>query len=82
MSLITLFLFHLNLTFQLVNMEFTKPVLFFFAQDDLENFGDVGSLEDNVESFLSHDGGGDGNIYGSLKQSLSEHKTETSKGGI
>lgn len=46
----------------------------------MENFGDVGSLEDNVESFL-HDGG-DGNIYGSLKQSLIEHKTETSKGGI
>ncbi|KAL8501347.1 hypothetical protein ACS0TY_020768 [Phlomoides rotata] len=47
-------------------------------QDDLENFGDVSSLEDNVESFLSHDGG-DGNIYGSLKQTLNEHKTETSK---
>ncbi|KAL7151742.1 hypothetical protein ABFS83_04G052000 [Erythranthe nasuta] len=47
--------------------------------DDLENFGDVGSLEDNVESFLSHDGG-DGNLYGSLKQTLTEHKTETSKG--
>ncbi|KAL8550821.1 hypothetical protein ACS0TY_000046 [Phlomoides rotata] len=48
--------------------------------DDLENFGDVSSLEDNVESFLSHDGG-DGNIYGSLKQTLNEHKTETSKAG-
>ncbi|XP_042053535.1 transcriptional corepressor LEUNIG_HOMOLOG-like [Salvia splendens] len=47
--------------------------------DDLENFGDVGSLEDNVESFLSHDGG-DGNMYGSLKQNLTGHKTETSKG--
>ncbi|XP_011080189.1 transcriptional corepressor LEUNIG_HOMOLOG [Sesamum indicum] len=47
--------------------------------DDLETFGDVGSLEDNVESFLSHDGG-DGNLYGSLKQTLTEHKTETSKG--
>ncbi|KAK6141671.1 hypothetical protein DH2020_024592 [Rehmannia glutinosa] len=47
--------------------------------DDLENFGDVGSLEDNVDSFLSHDGG-DGNLYGSLKQTLTEHKTETSKG--
>ncbi|KAL3531120.1 hypothetical protein ACH5RR_010442 [Cinchona calisaya] len=46
--------------------------------DDLENFGDVGSLEDNVESFLSHDGG-DGNIYGTLKQTLTEHKTESSK---
>ncbi|CAA2958429.1 transcriptional corepressor LEUNIG_HOMOLOG isoform X1 [Olea europaea var. sylvestris] len=46
--------------------------------DDLENFGDVGSLEDNVESFLSQDG--DGNMYGSLKQTLSDHKPETSKG--
>ncbi|KAL6564003.1 hypothetical protein OROHE_005243 [Orobanche hederae] len=47
--------------------------------DDLETFGDVGSLEDNVDSFLSHDGG-DVNLYGSLKQTLTEHKTETSKG--
>ena len=59
----------------------TLGFLFYFSQDDLENFGDVGSLEDNVESFLSHDGG-DGNMYGSLKQNLTEHKTETSKGGI
>ncbi|GER55102.1 WD-repeat protein [Striga asiatica] len=49
--------------------------------DDLETFGDVGSLDDNVDSFLSHDGG-DGNLYGSLKQTLTEHKTETSKGGF
>ncbi|XP_073040609.1 transcriptional corepressor LEUNIG_HOMOLOG [Primulina eburnea] len=47
--------------------------------DDLENFGDIGSLEDNVESFLSNDGG-DGNLYSSLKQTLNVHKTETSKG--
>ncbi|CAA0833437.1 LEUNIG_homolog [Striga hermonthica] len=47
--------------------------------DDLETFGDVGSLDDNVDSFLSHDGG-DGNLYGSLKQTLTEHKPETSKG--
>lgn len=51
---------------------------YFCDQDDLENFGDVGSLEDNVESFLSHDGG-DGNIYGTLKQTLTGHKTESSK---
>ncbi|KAL7084419.1 hypothetical protein ACP275_14G222300 [Erythranthe tilingii] len=48
-------------------------------QDDLENFGDVGGLEDNVESYLSNDGE-DGNMYGSLKQTHAEHKTETSKG--
>nr|XP_016487635.1 PREDICTED: transcriptional corepressor LEUNIG_HOMOLOG-like isoform X2 [Nicotiana tabacum]XP_018629374.1 transcriptional corepressor LEUNIG_HOMOLOG-like isoform X2 [Nicotiana tomentosiformis] len=43
--------------------------------DDLETFGDI----DNVESFLSHDGG-DGSIYGTLKQTLTEHKPESSKG--
>ncbi|XP_055830038.1 transcriptional corepressor LEUNIG_HOMOLOG-like [Solanum dulcamara] len=47
--------------------------------DDLETFGDIGSLEDNVDSFLSHDGG-DGNIYGTLKQTITEHKPESSKG--
>lgn len=45
------------------------------VQDDLETFGDI----DNVESFLSHDGG-DGSIYGTLKQTLTEHKPESSKG--
>ncbi|CAA2985459.1 transcriptional corepressor LEUNIG_HOMOLOG-like [Olea europaea subsp. europaea] len=45
--------------------------------DDLDNFRDVGSFEENVESFLSHDG--DGNIYGTLKQTLTEPKTELSK---
>lgn len=45
------------------------------VQDDLEPFGDI----DNVESFLSQDGG-DGNIYGTLKQTLTEHKPESSKG--
>jgi len=49
------------------------------VQDDLETFGDIGSLEDNVESFLSNDGG-DGNIYGTMKQTITEHKPESSKG--
>ncbi|XP_022761921.1 transcriptional corepressor LEUNIG-like isoform X4 [Durio zibethinus] len=49
-------------------------------QDDMEHFGDVGSLEDNVESFLSHDDGDGGNLFGTLKQNPSEHATETSKG--
>lgn len=44
----------------------------------MENLADVGSLEDNVESFLSHDGG-DGNLYGTLKQTLTEHKPESTK---
>ncbi|KAK3013431.1 hypothetical protein RJ639_010243 [Escallonia herrerae] len=48
--------------------------------DDIEHFGDVGSLDDNVESFLSHDGGDGRDLYGTLKQTLTEHKTESSKG--
>ncbi|KAK2984343.1 hypothetical protein RJ640_026967 [Escallonia rubra] len=48
--------------------------------DDMEHFGDVGSLDDNVESFLSHDGGDGRDLYGTLKQTLTEHKTESSKG--
>ncbi|CAH1447199.1 unnamed protein product [Lactuca virosa] len=43
--------------------------------DDIEHFGDV-SLDDNVESFLQHEGGGgDGRqVYGAMTQ----HKTESS----
>ncbi|KAL4311193.1 hypothetical protein GQ457_01G023150 [Hibiscus cannabinus] len=48
--------------------------------DDMEHFGDVGSLDDNVESFLSHDDGDGGNLFGTLKRNPSEHTTETSKG--
>ena len=46
----------------------------------MEHFGDVGSLDDNVESFLSHDDGDGGNLFGTLKRNPSEHATETSKG--
>ncbi|CAK9168211.1 unnamed protein product [Ilex paraguariensis] len=48
--------------------------------DDIEHFADVGSLDDNVESFLSHDGGDGRDLYGTLKQTLNEHKPESSKG--
>ncbi|XVF38027.1 hypothetical protein REPUB_Repub20aG0062300 [Reevesia pubescens] len=48
--------------------------------EDMEHFGDVGSLDDNVESFLSHDDGDGGNLFGTLKRNPSEHATETSKG--
>ncbi|PSR94917.1 Transcriptional corepressor like [Actinidia chinensis var. chinensis] len=48
--------------------------------EDMDHFGDVGSLDDNVESFLSHDGGDGRDLYGTLKQNLTEHKTESSKG--
>ncbi|KAL2932864.1 Transcriptional corepressor [Bienertia sinuspersici] len=47
-------------------------------QDDIEQFGDVGSLDDNVESFL-HDGGDGKDLYGTLKQSPAEPKPEPSK---
>lgn len=44
--------------------------------DDIEHFGDVGNLDDNVESFLQQDAGD----YSTLKQTLTEHKTGSSKG--
>ncbi|KAJ4907248.1 LEUNIG-like protein [Raphanus sativus] len=47
-------------------------------QDDMEAFGDVGALEDNVESFLSQDDGDGGSLFGTLKRNPSEH-TETLK---
>ena len=47
----------------------------------MEPFGDVGALEDNVESFLSQDDGDGGSLFGTLKRNPSEH-TETSKGII
>jgi hypothetical protein len=48
--------------------------------EDMEHFGDVGSLEDNVESFLSHDDGDGRDLFGALKRNPSEHAAETSKG--
>ncbi|XP_048333621.1 transcriptional corepressor LEUNIG_HOMOLOG isoform X1 [Ziziphus jujuba] len=47
--------------------------------DDIEQFGDVGSLEDNVESFLSHDDGDGRDLFGSLKRNP-EHAAEAAKG--
>ncbi|XP_017415074.1 transcriptional corepressor LEUNIG_HOMOLOG isoform X7 [Vigna angularis] len=49
-------------------------------QDDMEHFGDVGSLEDNVESFLSQDDGDGRDLFGTLKRNPSEHATDASKG--
>ena len=48
----------------------------------MERFGDVGALEDNVESFLSNDGGDGGNLYGTIKQSPAEQQKESSKGNL
>ncbi|KAG0474651.1 hypothetical protein HPP92_014337 [Vanilla planifolia] len=48
--------------------------------DDLEHFGDGGSLEDHVESFLSNDDGDGRDIFATLKPSPVEHNPEPSKG--
>ncbi|KAI4354397.1 hypothetical protein L6164_003262 [Bauhinia variegata] len=47
--------------------------------EDMERFGDVGTLEDNVESLLSNDGDGS-NLYGTVKPSPAEHQKESAKG--
>ncbi|KAK7279000.1 hypothetical protein RJT34_24041 [Clitoria ternatea] len=49
-------------------------------QDDMEHFGDVGSLDDNVESFLSQDDGDGRDLFGTLKRNPSEHATDAPKG--
>ncbi|XP_010940733.1 transcriptional corepressor LEUNIG_HOMOLOG isoform X2 [Elaeis guineensis] len=48
--------------------------------DDLEHFGDVASLDDNVESFLSHDDGDARDIFAALKRSPAEPNPGSSKG--
>ena len=48
----------------------------------MEHFGDVGSLEDNVESFLSQDDGDGRDLFGTLKRNPSEHATDASKGNL
>ncbi|XP_048131686.1 transcriptional corepressor LEUNIG_HOMOLOG-like isoform X2 [Rhodamnia argentea] len=47
--------------------------------EDVDRFGDVGSLDDNVESLLSHESGDGSNIYGTVKQSPPEHQKKSSK---
>jgi hypothetical protein len=42
----------------------------------MERFGDVGALDDNVESFLSNDAGDGANLYGTIKQSPAEQPKE------
>ena len=48
----------------------------------MDRFGDVDALDDNVESFLSNDGGDGGNLYGTVKQSPAEQQKESSKGNL
>lgn len=47
----------------------------------MEHFGDVGSLDDNVESFLSHDDDAR-DIFAALKRSPAEHNPGPSKGNL
>ncbi|KAJ6703082.1 TRANSCRIPTIONAL REGULATOR OF FILAMENTOUS GROWTH FLO8 [Salix viminalis] len=49
--------------------------------EDIEHFADVGSLDDNVESFLSPDDGDGRDLFGTLKRNSSEHAAEASKDG-
>ncbi|KAI4369457.1 hypothetical protein MLD38_017894 [Melastoma candidum] len=48
--------------------------------DDIENFAEVASLDDNVESFLSQDDGDGRDVFGKLKQNPSEPTAEPTKG--
>ncbi|XP_004296628.1 PREDICTED: transcriptional corepressor LEUNIG [Fragaria vesca subsp. vesca] len=47
--------------------------------EDIDQFGDVGSLEDNVESFLSHDDGEGRDLFGTLNGNPA-HSAAASKG--
>ncbi|OVA01601.1 WD40 repeat [Macleaya cordata] len=49
------------------------------SSNQLEDM-ELGSLDDNVESFLSHDDGDGRDLFGTLKRSPIEHNTESSKG--
>ncbi|GJM87322.1 hypothetical protein PR202_ga03263 [Eleusine coracana subsp. coracana] len=57
-----------------------RPDQEYLMKDDLEHFGDVGSLDDNVESFLSNDDGDARDIFAALKRSPAEPNPATSKG--
>ena len=46
-------------------------------QEDIERFD---PLDENMETLLSHDGGDGRDIYGTIKQSHTEHQKESSKG--
>ncbi|XP_026457647.1 transcriptional corepressor LEUNIG_HOMOLOG-like isoform X3 [Papaver somniferum] len=49
------------------------------SSNQLEDM-ELGSLDDNVESFLSQDDGDGRDLFGTLKRSPIEHNTESSKG--
>ncbi|XP_058076034.1 transcriptional corepressor LEUNIG_HOMOLOG-like [Magnolia sinica] len=66
--------------FQMISANGIAGLASYSNQLDMEHFGDVGSLDDNVESFLSHDDGDARDIFGTLKRSPTEHNTTSSKG--
>ncbi|CAI0561044.1 unnamed protein product [Linum tenue] len=45
--------------------------------DDIEKFGDIASLDDNIEQFLNGDGR---DLYGAMRQTPAEHQKDSSKG--
>ncbi|KAL9397706.1 hypothetical protein Peur_011959 [Populus x canadensis] len=47
--------------------------------EDMDRFGDIAALDDSMEQFLASDGDGR-DLYGTVKQSLSENQKESSKG--
>lgn len=68
--------------FLLFNVEVTKGMIhnaIFLWQEDIDRFADVGSIDDNMESLLSHDGDDGRDFYGTLKHSP-ERQKESSKG--
>ncbi|KAL5208360.1 hypothetical protein ABZP36_032795 [Zizania latifolia] len=52
------------------------------SHDDLEQFDDVGSLDDNVGSFLANDDGDARDIFAALKRSPAEPNPAASKGNF
>ncbi|KAJ6941443.1 transcriptional corepressor LEUNIG-like isoform X4 [Populus alba x Populus x berolinensis] len=47
--------------------------------EDMDRFGDIAALDDSMEQFLAPDGDGR-DLYGTVKQSLSENQKDSSKG--
>ncbi|KAJ6956439.1 transcriptional corepressor LEUNIG-like isoform X2 [Populus alba x Populus x berolinensis] len=47
--------------------------------EDMDRFGEIAALDDSIEQFLAHDGDGR-DLYGTVKQILSENQKNSSKG--
>lgn len=48
------------------------------VQEDIDRFGDISALDDNIEQILASDGDGR-DLYGTVKQSPTEPQKESSK---